>query len=220
MRYASLVLVDEDEEENSEEDVSDEGGGVGTRPRGETQNQILTQVQTSSATPLSSPVRSGRGSSSSSVVQAQAELNDPSGRSRVQADFSGRSRVQADSSGRSRVQSDSSGRSRVQADSSGRSRVQSEVRTSGVATSLEGDRGRDRGNSTRRSFSSSVSIERVNQREKYEEEDKGGKNSGSAQDLDNRRGTNTDSDAEVSDGREGLRRRLSRQGRSQPSTLI
>ena len=158
MRYASLVLVDEDEEENSEEDVSDEGGGVGTRPRGETQNQILTQVQTSSATPLSSPVRSGRGSSSSSVVQAQAELNDPSGRSRVQADFSGRSRVQ----------SDSSGRSRVQADSSGRSRVQSEVRTSGVATSLEGDRGRDRGNSTRRSFSSSVSIERVNQREKYE----------------------------------------------------
>ena len=210
MRYASLVLVDEDEEENSEEDVSDEGGGVGTRPRGETQNQILTQVQTSSATPLSSPVRSGRGSSSSSVVRAQAELNDPSGRSRVQADFSGRSRVQ----------SDSSGRSRVQADSSGRSRVQSEVRTSGVATSLEGDRGRDRGNSTRRSFSSSVSIERVNQREKYEEEDKGGKNSASAQDLDNRRGTNTDSDAEVSDGREGLRRRLSRQGRSQPSTLI
>ena len=210
MRYASLVLVDEDEEENSEEDVSDEGGGVGTRPRGETQNQILTQVQTSSATPLSSPVRSGRGSSSSSVVQAQAELNDPSGRSRVQADFSGRSRVQADTSGRSRVQSDSSGRSRVQ----------SEVRTSGVATSLEGDRGRDRGNSNRRSFSSSVSIERVNQREKYEEEDKGGKNSGSAQDLDNRRGTNTDSDAEVSDGREGLRRRLSRQGRSQPSTLI
>ena len=209
LRYASLVLVDEDEEENSEEDVSDEGGDVGTRPRGETQNQILTQVQTSSATPLSSPVRSGRGSSSSSVVRAQAELNDPSGRSRVQADFSGRSRVQ----------SDSSGRSRVQADTSGRSRVQSEVRTSGAATSLEGDRGRDRGNSTRRSFSSSVSIERVNQREKYEE-DKGGKNSASAQDLDNRRGTNTDSDAEVSDGREGLRRRLSRQGRSQPSTLI
>ena len=61
MRYASLVLVDEDEEENSEEDVSDEGGGVGTRPRGEAQNQILTQVQTSSATPLSSPVRSGWG---------------------------------------------------------------------------------------------------------------------------------------------------------------
>ena len=181
MRYASLVLVDEDDDENSE-DVGEEGEGVGTRPQEATQSQPQAQGQISSTTPLSSPLRSGRGSLSSPGVRAQAELIDSSGRSRIQA----------------------------------------EVRSSGATASLEGDkssgsgRGGGRGSSARRSLSSSVSIERTNQQEKYKEDDRGAR----APDLDNRKDSNADSDGEVGEGREGLRRRLSRQGRSQPSTVM
>ena len=177
MRYASLVLVDEDDDENSE-DVGEQGEGVGTRPQEATQSQPQAQGQISSTTPLSSPLRSGRGSLSSPGVRAQAELIDSSGRSRIQA----------------------------------------EEKSSGATVSREGDKGSDRGrgSSARRSLSSSVPIERANQQEKYKKDGKGAR----APDLDNKKGLNTDSDGEVGEGREGLRRRLSRQGRSQPSTVM